>query len=219
MKIINLSTQNTILNNFLSEIRDINYQRNRHLFRHNIIRIGELMAYEISKELSYSPTIIQTPLAPTTMSLTDDKLVLATVLRAGLPLVEGFLNVFDHADSAFVSAYRYYKDAKQTEVGIKTEYLAAPELTDKTLILVDPMLATGGSLELAYRALIAHGTPRKFIIAAVIAAQEGIDYLQKAFENEDVTLYTAAIDPTLNDKKYIVPGLGDAGDLCFGEKL
>ncbi len=219
MKIINLAEQNTIVNRFVAELRDADYQRNRHLFRRNIERIGEMMAYEISKQLDYSPKKIVTPLATATVSTPDDEIVVATVIRAGVPLQEAFLRIFDHADAAFVSAYRYYKDAAHTQVAIKTEYLASPDLNGKTLILVDPMLATGGSLELSYRALLSHGTPRRFIIATVIAAQQGIDFLTKAFENEEVTLYTAVIDPALNDKKYIVPGLGDAGDLCYGEKL
>ncbi len=219
MEVVNLTDQNTIINQYLAEIRNADYQRNRHLFRRNIERIGEAMAYEISKELCYSPKRIITPLDIIKVNTPDDNIVVATVIRAGLPFQQGFLNVFDHADAAFVSAYRYYKDAECSEVGIKTEYLATPPLKGKTLILVDPMLATGGSLELSYRVLTTHGVPGRFFIASVIAAQEGINFLQKAFAKEKITLYTAAIDPLLDEKKYIVPGLGDAGDLCYGEKL
>ncbi len=219
MKVINLSLENSILNQFVSEIRDINYQGNRLLFRRNIERIGEVMAYEISKELQYSPQQITTPLAVANINLPTDSIVVATVIRAGLPFQQGFLNVFDHADSGFVSAQRYYRNDTHTKVGIKTEYLATPCLDGKTLILVDPMLATGGSIELAYRALTTQWEPQKFILAAIIAAQEGIHFLNHAFASEDVTLYAAAVDPVLNDRKYIVPGLGDAGDLCFGERI
>ncbi len=219
MKIVNLSTQNTILNQFLAEVRNHKYQTNRHLFRNNIHRIGQVMAYEMSRELIYTPREVVTPLATTQMNLPTDDIVVATVLRAGLPLQEGFLQVFDHASSAFVSAYRYYTDEAHTQVAIKTEYLATPALEGKTLILVDPMLATGRSIELAYRVLTTQGIPQRFFLASVIAAQEGIDFLNRAFANEELTLYTVAIDPTLNPQKYIVPGLGDAGDLCFGEKI
>lgn len=219
MKVIDLSRQDSIINQYMAELRDVDYQQNRLLFRHNIERIGEMMAYEISKTLSYSVKPIQTPLDVATVSTPDDKLVIATVFRAGLPLHQGFLNVFDHADNAFVSAYRYYVDKESTKVGIKTEYLAAPDLSERTLLLVDPMLATGGSIELAYKAFCTHGTPERVIFASVIASQEGVNFLRRMFPEDDVVLYTAAIDPTLNEHKYIVPGLGDAGDLCYGEKL
>ncbi len=219
MKVINFAQQNTIINQYIAELRDVSYQQNRLLFRRNIERIGEMMAYEISKELSYSVKQIQTPLDIAAASTPDDDIVIATVFRAGLPLHQGFLNVFDKAGNAFVSAYRYYEDKEGTKVGIKTEYLASPSLTDKTFILVDPMLATGGSMELAFKAFTTKGFPKKLILASVIASQAGVDYLQKEFPEDDVVLYTAAIDPILNEHKYIVPGLGDAGDLCYGEKI
>ncbi len=219
MKIVNLTSQNTILNLFLAEVRDHSYQANRHLFRHNLHRIGQMMAFEMSRELTYSPRQVTTPLANIEMNLPTDDIVVATVFRAGLPLQEGFIQVFDHADSAFVSAYRYYTDETHTQVAIKAEYLASPPLTGKTLILVDPMLATGRSIEVVYKALLTHGTPKRFFLASVIASQEGVDYLNKVFTDDEATLYTAAIDPILNPQKYIVPGLGDAGDLCYGEKL
>lgn len=219
MKVINFARANTILNQYVAEIRDVHYQNNRLVFRRNIERIGELMAYEISKQLSYSEKEVRTPLDIATANTPDDKIVLATVFRAGLPLHQGFLNIFDRADNAFVSAFRYYEDKEGTKVGIKTEYMAAPSLKGKTLILVDPMLATGGSMELAYKALTVDEEPEKLILASVIAAQEGVNYLKKVFRSKNVALYTADIDPILNEHKYIVPGLGDAGDLCYGEKL
>lgn len=219
MKVINFSEQNTIINQYMAEIRDVDYQKNRLVFRNNIERIGELMAYEISKELDYSVKQIKTPLDVSEVSTPDDNIVLATVFRAGLPLHQGFLNIFDKARNAFVSAFRYYEDKECSKVGIKVEYLATPNLEDTTLMLVDPMLATGGSMELAYKAFTTKGVPRKLIMASVIAAQAGVDYLQEIFPSDDVVLYTAAIDPILNEHRYIVPGLGDAGDLCYGDKV
>jgi uracil phosphoribosyltransferase len=179
-----------------------------------------MMAYEVSKTLHYSEKTIQTPLAEAKAHTPDDEIVLATVFRAGLPYHQGFLDVFDHAGNAFVSAYRYYLDEKHEQIGIKVEYLAAPNLTDKTLIIVDPMLATGGSLELAYQALCTKGIPKQLHLCCVIAAQDGIDNLMKLFKPLDnVMLWCAAIDPLLNEHKYIVPGLGDAGDLAYGDKI
>ena len=219
MKVINFSEQDTIINQYMAEIRDVDYQKNRLLFRNNIERIGELMAYEISKMLDYSVKQVNTPLDVAEVSTPDDNIVLATVFRAGLPLHQGFLNIFDKARNAFVSAFRYYEDKECSKVGIKVEYLATPQLDNTTLILVDPMLATGGSMELAYRAFTTKGQPKKLIMASIIAAQSGVDYLQELFPSDDVVLYTAAIDPILNEHKYIVPGFGDAGDLCYGGKL
>lgn len=219
MKVINFSEQNTIINQYMAEIRDVDYQKNRLLFRNNIERIGELMAYEISKMLDYSVKQVNTPLDVAEVSTPDDNIVLATVFRAGLPLHQGFLNIFDKARNAFVSAFRYYEDKECSKVGIKVEYLATPQFDNTTLILVDPMLATGGSMELAYRAFTTKGQPKKLIMASIIAAQSGVDYLQELFPSDDVVLYTAAIDPILNEHKYIVPGLGDAGDLCYGDKV
>lgn len=219
MKVINLSKTNTVLNTYLSELRDVNIQSDRMRFRQNIIRIGHVEAYEISKFLSYSAKTIQTPLDKCNVNTYDDHVVLGTVFRAGLPLHQSFLDIFDGAGNAFVSAYRYYKDRDMNEVGIKIEYCASPSLDGKTLILVDPMLATGGSLELAYDALLTKGTPRRLIMACVIASQKGVNYLQKVFPSDDVVLVCGAIDPVLNEHKYIVPGLGDAGDLMYGDKL
>lgn len=218
MKTINLADTSSVINAYLSELRDIHYQQNRQLFRNNIRRIGLMMAYEISRTLDYLPQDVRTPLGTAHTRLASDRIVIGTVLRAGLPFHTGFLEAFDHADNAFVSAYRIYKDDAHTKVGIHVEYMASPNLDGSTLILVDPMLATGGSMELAYKALLRNGTPKTLHMASVIATPDGIAALNAAMP-EDSTLWTAAIDPEMNEHKYILPGFGDAGDLCFGDKL
>ena len=218
MKIINFSESNTIINQYLAEIRDCEYQQNRLLFRNNIMRIGELEAYEISKCLDYQERDVQTPLGTARVSTPTDNVVVATIMRAGLPFHTGFLNIFDHAGNAFVSAYREYTDEAHTEVGIHVEYLASPSLEGKTLLIVDPMLATGGSFELGYKAFLTKGTPKRIHVACVIATPEGIEHIKRTFP-EDTTIWCGAIDPGMNEHKYIVPGFGDAGDLCFGEKI
>lgn len=218
MKVINFAEQNSVINTFLRELRSVDIQCDSMRFRRNIERIGEVMAYELSKTLHYEAETIMTPLAPTEMNVLRDRIVLATVLRAGLPLHSGFFNYFDSAENAFVSAYRRYTDESQTNVEIVVEYMAAPSLEGKVLILADPMLATGGSMELAYTALLRNGTPKEVHFASVIASQQSVDYLRKIMP-ENATLWVGAIDPILNEHKYIVPGLGDAGDLCFGAKL
>ncbi len=215
MKIVNLSEQDTLLNQFITEIRDVNIQKDSMRFRRNIERIGEVMAYEISKELSYKNITIQTPNSDAVQSVPSDTVVLGTILRAGLPLHTGFHNYFDRAENAFVSAYRKY--TSENEFDVIVEYLASPSLDNKTLLLVDPMLATGISADLSYRALLTKGKPSKTILACVIASQQAVDYVISHFP-EDTILYCAAIDPILNEHAYIVPGLGDAGDLCFGTK-
>lgn len=215
MKIVDLSKQNTILNRFLTEIRDKEIQKDQMRFRRNIERIGEIMAYEISKELPYNELKVKTQLGEAVHNVPTDKVVLATILRAGLPLHTGFHNYFDSAENAFVSAYREYTD--DTHFEVKVEYLASPRIDGKYVLLVDTMLATGCSTDLCYRALLSKGTPAKLVIAAVIASQEAVDFVEKTFP-EDTILYCAAIDPILNNHYYIIPGLGDAGDLCFGEK-
>ena len=218
MKVINLSEHHSVLNNFLREIRDVDIQQDRLRFRRNIERIGEVMAIELSKELNYASTDVQTPLAKTTVDVISDQLVLATILRAGMPLHQGFLNIFDHADNGFLSAYR--REGKDGELEIVAEYMAAPSIEGKTLIVVDPMLATGMSMEVGYLALLKHGTPRHTHLCCTIATPQAIEYIRKALnDRDDVTLWCAAIDPVLNEKKYIVPGLGDAGDLCYGQKI
>lgn len=215
MKIVDFSLHNTILNTFVAELRDVNIQKDSMRFRRNIERIGEIMAYEISRELDYTPLSVTTPLGESVQNVPADKVVIATILRAGLPLHTGFHNIFDRAENAFVSAYRKYIDEKNFDVHI--EYLASPCIEGKTLMLVDPMLATGCSAELSYRALTTKGTPAKIILASVIASRQAVEYVKGHFPDNTI-VYCAAVDPELNSHSYIVPGLGDAGDLCFGEK-
>ena len=218
MKVINLSEQNSVLGQFLSEIRDVQVQKDSMRFRMNVERIGEVMAVEVSKAFAYEPTEVQTPLAKATVNTIAEPLVLATILRAGMPLHQGFLNIFDRAENAFLSAYRRVNDKGELE--IVAEYLAAPSIEGKTLVIADPMLATGMSMEVSYLALLKYGQPKHTHLCCTIGTPQAIDYLRKALgDREDVTLWCAAIDPILNEKKYIVPGLGDAGDLCFGTKL
>lgn len=219
MQVINFSDSNTIVNQYLAEIRDVDYQQNRLLFRNNIMRVGEMMAYEISKTLDYEIKDVTTPLGVSRLSVPADKIILATIFRAGLPFHNGFLNVFDHAGNAFVSAYREYTNSKHTEVGIHVEYLATPSIDGKTLIIADPMLATGGSMELGYRAFLTKGTPKRIHIACVIATPDGINHIKKTLPDDKTTIWCGAIDPGMNEHKYIVPGFGDAGDLCYGSKL
>ena len=219
MKIINLSEQNSIINQYMAEMRDVQYQKNRFLFRNNIMRIGEFEAFEISKTLQYEPQQVTTPLGVSTVQVPTDKIVLATIFRAGLPFHNGFLNVFDHAGNAFVSAYREYTDAEHKNVGIHVEYLATPNIDGKTLIIADPMLATGGSMEMGYKAILTKGTPKCVHVACVMACPEGIEHIKKTFPDSTTTVWCAAIDEGLNEHKYIVPGCGDAGDLCYGNKL
>lgn len=219
MKTINLCSENSVVQKIMSELRDVNIQKDSHRFRWNMQRLGWIMAYEVSKTLAYQETDIQTPLGIAKHNLVSDKVVLATIFRAGLPYHQGFLDMFDSAENAFVSAYRYYKDKECLEVGIKVEYIAAPDLNGKVVIIADPMLATGGSFELAIEALSSRGVPKHTHICAVVASQQGIDYLENLYKDKDVTVWTVVIDPELNEKKYIVPGLGDAGDLCYGTKI
>lgn len=219
MKVINFAEKHSILNQFVAEIRDVNIQSDRLRFRRNIERIGEVMAYEISKELTYSEKQVQTPLGTATACTPDDNLVIGTVFRAGLPLHAGFLNIFDRAGNAFISAYRYYKDKECRQLDVHIEYIASPDLTGKTLLLVDPMLATGESMELAWKAFLSKGTPARVHIACVIASRQGVEHLQRLFPQDNATLWCAAIDAELNERAYIVPGLGDAGDLAYGEKI
>lgn len=216
MKIINLSEKKSILNQYLKEIRAVNIHNDSMRFRRNLERIGEIMAYEISQTLDYQTESVQTPLGFADVEIAKDEIVLSTILRAGLPFHQGFLNYFDQAENAFVSAYRKYKDALKFEIFI--EYIASPDLDGKTLLIVDPMLATGGSLELSYGALLTKGKPKHVHIASVISSQQSIDYLQEHLKEDNITLWTAAIDPELDEHSYIVPGLGDAGDLAYGPR-
>ena len=215
-----MSDAPSIVEQYVMELRDVAIQHDRMRFRRNLERIGEMQAYEISKWLGYSQKLVQTPLGVATANTPDDSIVLATVFRAGLPLHQGFLNVFDHAENAFVSAYRFYKDDGCREVGVHVEYIASPNLDGKTLVLVDPMLATGDSLVLALEALMEKGVPRRVIISCVVACEAGVEHLRKALgDRNDVCLLCAVVDKELNERSYIVPGLGDAGDLAFGGKL
>ncbi|MDO9634319.1 MAG: uracil phosphoribosyltransferase [Paludibacter sp.] len=217
MEIINLSDNNSVLNQYIKEIRSVEIQQDSMRFRRNLERIGEIMAYEISKSLQYTSEDVQTPLGTASVNVMTEPIVISTILRAGLPFHQGFLNYFDQAENAFVSAYRKYKDALKFEIFI--EYIASPELTGKTLIITDPMLATGGSMELAYGALKTKGTPAHIHVASVISSQQAIDFIKKHLPDTKTTVWTAAIDPELDPHSYIVPGLGDAGDLAFGQKL
>ena len=218
MKVFDLGVRDTVLNQYVAELRDVNVQTDRMRFRRNVQRIGHVMAYEISKTLVYEPISVQTPLATATASIPVDDIVIGTVLRAGLPFHQGFLDIFDKAGNAFLSAYRYYTDRECRNIDVHIEYIASPNLDGCTFIIVDPMLATGESLELAYKAFLSKGKPRRIILASVIAANEGIEHLQKTFPTDEVELYCAAIDPERNEHRYIVPGLGDAGDRIFGTK-
>ena len=218
MVVRNLSEHNSVLNMYLREIRDVEIQKDPLRFRRNIERIGEVMAIEVSKALDYEQTNVQTPLGVAPVNTISDNLVLATILRAGLPLHQGFLNVFDRAENAFLSAYRRVN--AKGELEIVAEYMAAPSIDGKTLIVADPMLATGMSMEVGYLALLRHGKPKHTHLCCTIATPQAIDCLRESLKDSpDVTVWCAAIDPVLNDKKYIVPGLGDAGDLCYGIKI
>ena len=218
MEVFNFAEQNSIINQYMSELRDKSYQKNRLTFRHNVERIGELMAYEVSKKLEYKPKIVTTPLGSLEIPLPKDDIVLGTVLRAGLPFHQGFLNIFDRADNAYVSAFRMYINREHTEVGIHADYIAAPSVKGKTLIIADPMLATGGSMAADIEALLMSGKPKKIHVCCIIAAPEGIEVVKEALP-ENSTIWCASIDQGMNEHKYIVPGFGDCGDLCFGEKL
>lgn len=216
MKIINFNESNSVLNQYVAEIRNVEVQNDRLRFRRNIQRIGEIMAYEISKSFSYSVKDVKTPLGIAPVSTPDNQLVISTILRAGLPFHQGFLSYFDDAENAFVSAYRKYKDTLKFDIHI--EYIASPRIDGKTLIITDPMLATGGSMELSYQAMLTKGHPAEIHVASVIASQKAVEYIASVFPEDKTTIWCAAIDPELNNHSYIVPGLGDAGDLAYGEK-
>ncbi len=216
MRIVNLGDTNSILNKFVAELRDVDIQKDSLRFRRNVERIGEIMAYEISKEFHYSTKDIQSPLGIAPMNTPDDQIVISTILRAGLPFHQGFLRYLDNAENAFVSAFRKYKDRLNFDIHI--EYIASPRLTGKTLIISDPMLATGSSMELAYEALLTKGVPGHVHVASIISSKQALEYLQKKMPDDKTTIRIAALDNDLDDHSYIVPGLGDAGDLAFGEK-
>ncbi len=217
MIVHHLQENNSILNKFISEIRDVKIQKDSLRFRRNIERIGEILGYELSKELSYSGVYVETPLGKKKVQLSYNDLVLCSILRAGLPLHQGLLNYFDDAENAFISAYRNHPN-NDAEFEIVVEYFAAPSIDNKTLLLADPMLATGQSLVAVLEAIKKYGTPKEIHIVAVIGAKEGVKFIKDKFP-ENTHLWIAAIDNELNNKGYIVPGLGDAGDLAFGTKL
>lgn len=219
MQIRNLSDENSLLNNFIKEIRNVDIQKDSMRFRRNVERIGEIMAYEISKTLPYKKEMVTTPLGIAPVNTLDTEIVIASILRAGLPFHSGMLHYLDNAGNAFVSAFRQYTDESHKKFDIHVEYIASPDLTDKTLLLCDPMLATGGSMELAYEALMSKGKPKCIHIASIIASQQAVNYIQNYFKDTNTVIWTAAIDPKLNEHSYIIPGLGDAGDLAFGQKI
>lgn len=215
MKVVDFSKTNSVVNKYIAELRDVNIQNDRMRFRKNVERIGQVMAYEISKTIAYEATDVTTPLGIAEVNVPSEPIVVAAILRAALPLHTGVLDVFDEAENAFVSAYRKYDEDYNFDIHI--EYIASPTLDDKVLLLCDPMLATGGSMQLAYEALLTKGSPSKLHVLSVIASQEALEYLEENLP-EDATVWVAAVDSYLDQHKYIVPGLGDAGDLAFGEK-
>lgn len=212
-----LAQQNSLLNRFIAELRDQKIQTDSMRFRRNMERIGEIFAYEISKHLSYKEKKITTPLGVSKMSIPVSTIVNATILRAGLPFHNGFLNYFDDAENAFISAHRkYHKDGSFT---IQFEHLSSPDIEGKTLVLSDPMLASGASMEIAYKALIERGKPKHTHIVTIIASNQGINHVKKHINMKNVTIWAGDVDDELTSKSYIVPGLGDAGDLAFGSKM
>lgn len=216
MKIVNFANYPSVISQYMMELRNVNIQNDMLRFRRNLERIGELMAFEISRTFHYRKETIQTPLAQCECDVIDSNIVLATIFRAGIPFHQGFLNILDSAENAFVSAYRKYREKENFDVFI--EYLASPRIDGKTLVLVDPMLATGKSMELSYRALLTKGEPAHIHIASVIASEAAVEYIKDHFPADRTTLWVAAIDPEINAHSYIVPGLGDAGDLAYGTK-
>jgi uracil phosphoribosyltransferase len=212
----NLGANNTVLNQFIYELRCVDVQGDSMRFRRNLERIGEIFAYELSRELKYQLVSVQTPLGIADMQLPETDLVIASILRAGLPMHHGMLNYFDRAENAFISAYRKY--SKDGSFKIQFEHLSCPTITDKVLIIADPMLATGASMVLAYKALLEKGKPKHTHIVSIIASKEGVDYTLKNLPGKEVTLWLGAVDDELTVKSYIVPGLGDAGDLAYGGK-
>jgi uracil phosphoribosyltransferase len=217
MQIHHLSKCNSVLNHFLGQIRNVNVHQDRMRFRRNIERIGEIMAYEISKELVYKDLEIQTPLGTKSTFEIQDPIVLCSILRAGLPFHQGFLNYFDEAENGFISAFRFHPN-EDDYFEIKVEYQAIADINSKFVLLVDPMLATGQSIVAVFNNLIERGTPKEIHIGVVIAAPEGIAHLEENLP-KNCHLWVASIDEKLNEHYYIVPGLGDAGDLAYGTKL
>ena len=213
----NFEKESSILNQFIAELRDLDIQKDSMRFRKNIERIGEVLGYEMSKTLDYKNQTILTPLGKKDLFLPQNDLVLCSVLRAGLPLHQGLLNYFDKAENAFISAFRHHTDGKD-DFDVIVKYLAAPSLKDKTIILTDPMLATGKTLENVFKALKKHGEPKQIHVVSVIGSQMGVDHISNVLP-ENTHLWIAAVDSVLSPQGYIIPGLGDAGDLAFGIKL
>lgn len=216
METIVLNSKATLLNSFLAEIRDKQIQTDPMRFRQNLTRMGEIFAYEISRRLHYAEKSIYTPLGIAIEKLPQDKIVLAAVLRAGLPFHEGFLNMFDLAESCFISAYRKYTSDGDFDIHI--EYVSSPDIDNKIVILCDPMLASGNSMLLSYQALQKLGKPKHVHLATIIASQDGVEFIENNIHSTHVTLWCGAVDEELNAKSYIVPGLGDVGDLAYGKK-
>ncbi len=217
MVIHQFDKENSLIKQFLAELRDVKIQQDSMRFRRNIERIGEILSYELSKTMEYKSTAVHTPFGTKTMSLPVNNLVLCSVLRAGLPLHQGLLNYFDGAENAFISAYRHHPDGGD-DFEVIVKYFAAPVLGGKTLVLTDPMLATGKTLENVYQSLKSHGQPKQIHIISVIGSVHGVSYIKNIFP-PDTHLWIAAVDDELTSKGYIIPGLGDAGDLAFGVKL
>lgn len=213
----NLSLQHSIFNQFVAELRDTAIQKDGMRFRRNLERMGEIMSYEISKKLNYETRETQTPLGIAQTSHLVAQPVIATILRAGLPMHIGVLNYFDQAENAFISAYR--KHHKDNSFDIHVEYVSSPNLNGKTLILCDPMIATGSSIVLAYKAILEKGTPKHTHIISAISSQQGVDFVKANLPTNDFTIWCGAIDEELTSHSYIVPGLGDAGDLAYGVKI
>jgi len=213
----NLGTQNTLFNQFFSELRDENIQKDRMRFRKNLQRMGEIFAYEISKKMPYQTKDVKTPLGTKSMELLAEQPVICSILRAGVPLHEGLLSYFDHADNGFISAYRKHEDSG--EITIRMDYVATPEIENRVMILCDPMLATGASMLASYQALCELGKPRHTHIVTVVSHQKAIDFLQANIPSDDITIWVGGIDEKLSPHSYIIPGLGDAGDLAYGPKM
>ncbi|WP_062056808.1 uracil phosphoribosyltransferase [Aquimarina longa] len=217
MIIHNLGLENSILNQFVLELRSVDIQKDRMRFRKNIERIGEILSYELSKTLASDTKTIQTPLGIKEMHIPVNRIVLCSILRAGLPLHQGILNYLDTVENAFISAYRVHENGED-DFKVVVEYLASPSIQDKTLILADPMLATGKTLENTFAALQEYGKPKQIHIVSVIGSEEGVSHVNNVFP-ENTHLWIAAVDQKLNNRGYIIPGLGDAGDLSYGVKL
>lgn len=217
MIIHDFSKENSLINQYILEVRDVSIQKDRMRFRRNIERIGEILSYEMSKTLEYSSKTVKTPLGEKTVNIPSSDIVLCSILRAGIPLHQGILNYFDGVENAFISAYRYHPDGGD-DFEVHVKYLASPSLEGKTLILADPMLATGKTLENVLKAFESHGTPKQIHIISIIGAKPGISLADMIYP-KNTHLWIAAIDDALNERGYIVPGLGDAGDLCYGPRL